>query len=155
MAEDTKTAIIATFGRPDEAERWLVHAHKSNYKVAEGIVINRDAQTGKIHKHLASLPGVAAGAGVGAVGAGVIAALFPPVLLAETLALAVAGAIAGAGAVALKDEIIDRRAFDEVADSLEPGQSALIVVLDADDAAKLDSEIEGYAKKWTQDLSSP
>ena len=154
MAEDAKTAIIATFERPGDAGCWLVHAENRNYKVIEGIVINRDVQSGKIHKHLASLPGVAAGAGVGAVGAGVIAALFPPVLLAETLALAVAGAIAGAGAVALKDEIIDRRAFDEVAETLEPGQSALIVVLDADDAAKLDSEIEGYAKKWSQDLSS-
>lgn len=154
MAEDTKTAIIATFDRPGDAECWLVHAHNRNYKVVEGIVINRDAETGKIHKHLANLPGVAAGAGVGAVGGAILAAVFPPALLAEAFALAVGGAVAAGGAVALKDELMDRRAFDEVAESLEPGQSALVVVLGADDAAKLDDEIEGYTKKWSQDLSA-
>ena len=154
MADETKTAIIAIYDRPQDAEQCLVHAHNRNLKVIEGIVIYRDADTGKIHKHLANLPGVAAGAGVGAVGGAVLAAVFPPLLLAEALAFAVGGAVAAAGAVAIKDEIMDRRAFDEVADNLQPGQSALVVVMDSADAAIFDAEIEGYVKKWSQDLSA-
>jgi len=154
MAEDKKTAIIAVFDKPQEAEQCLAHAHNRNFDIDEGIVVNRDAQTGKIHKHLASLPGAAAGAGVGAVAGAVLAAVFPPALLAEALALAVGGAAVGAGAVALKDEIIDRRAFDDVAENLAPGQSALVVVMNSSDAATFEAELEGCSKKWSQEISA-
>ena len=154
MAEQQKIAIIAIYDKPQEAEQCLVHAHNRNFDVDEGIVVYRDADTGKIHKHLASLPGVAAGAGVGAVAGAVLAAVFPPALLAEAFALAVGGAAVGAGAVALKDEIMDRNAFDEVADNLAPGQSALIVVMNPDDAATFSEEISGYVKKWSQDITA-
>ena len=151
MAENAKTAIIATFDRPEDAECWVVHAHNRNYGVDEGIVVTRD-EKGKIHKHLAKLPGMAAGAGVGAVTGALLAVVFPPAVLVETLAVAVAGAVAGGGAVAIKDEIIDRRAFGPVAEELRPGQSALIMIMDSVDAAQLETEIMGYNQKWSRYL---
>ena len=58
----------------------------------------------------------------------------------------------GGGAVAVKDELMDRGAFDEVADALKPGQSALVVVLDSDAAEAFDKEISGYDRKWVEEL---
>ncbi|MBI5232687.1 MAG: DUF1269 domain-containing protein [Coriobacteriales bacterium] len=156
MADTPMTALVATFEDTEAAEKWLQRAHDGDYEISEGIVIYRDAETGKVHKHLTNLPGIAAGAGVGAVIGVVLGALFPPALLAEALALAIGigagGAIAGAGAVAIKDEVVDRNAFKEVGEALEPGQSALVVVMPPDTAENFESELSGYLMKQSQTM---
>lgn len=158
MADIPMTAIIATFGNTEDAEKWLKHAHDEEYKVSEGIVVYKDEKTGKVHKHLTNLPGLAAGAGVGAVVGVLLNVLFPPAIIAETLAVAIGvgagGAIAGAGAVAIKDELVDRNAFKEVGESLEPGQSALVVVMPTEAAQGFDAELVGYVEKHSQELSA-
>jgi len=84
--------------------------------------------------------------------------LFPPAILAETLAVAIGvgagGAIAGAGAVAIKDEIVDRNAFKDVGEGLAPGQSALVVVMPTAAAEAFDDELTGYIEKRSQEFSA-
>lgn len=151
MAEPM-TALVATFDDPGDAAKWLKHAHDENYKVAEGIAVTRDAQTGKIHKHLANLPGIASGAGVGAVVGAIIGVAFPPAILSEALLAAIGGAVIGGGAVAVKDEVVDRNAFKDVADDLEPGQSALVIVMPTESAKAFESELTGYNRKWLEEV---
>ena len=154
MADETMHALIAVFDEADEAATWLTHAHDAGYDPAEGIVITRDEDSGKVHKHLANLPGVAAGAGVGAVVGVILGALFPPVIIGEALAAAIglgaAGAVVGAGGVAAKDEIVDRSAFKDVGEELKPGQSALILVMDEASTSRFQTELQGYISVWVQ-----
>lgn len=157
MPDTPMAAIIATFQDPDEAAKWLHLAHDSDYDVSEGIVITRDEETGKIHKHLARLPGIGAGAGVGAVVGALLGALFPPAILGEALVGAIgvgaAGAAVGAGSVAVKDEIVDRTSFKEVADGLQPGESALVLVMPLQDATEFDAELSGHLRKSFEELA--
>jgi uncharacterized membrane protein len=157
VADERLRATVALFDDPDAAETALEKAQ--DVGVVEGILINRDAE-GKIHQHLANLPDVgpaaAVGAGIGAVGGAVLAAIFPMSLLGVGLAAALAGAaggsIIGSGAVALKDEIVERRAFHDVAEQLQPGQFALVVLMKPDDALAFDPNEFGATRVWTEDL---
>ncbi len=157
MADDVVRAIVAVFDDQQAAEAALDQAQDTG--IEEGILINRDDE-GKVHQHLANLPDVGAaaavGAGIGAVGGAIIAALFPVSLLGMGLAAALAGAaggsIVGGGTVALKDEIVERRAFHDVAEELQPGQYALIVVMKPDVAAAFEPSIQGASRVWSQDV---
>lgn len=159
MADETVRAIVALFDEAGPAEVALGKAQ--DIGIQEGILINRDAE-GKIHQHLANLPDVgpsaAVGAGIGAVGGAILAAVFPVSLLGVGLAAALAGAAAGsvvgAGTVAVKDEIVERQAFHDVADELQPGQYALIVVMEPDKAAAFQPSVAGASRVWAQDIRS-
>ena len=157
MADDTVRAIVALFDEVGAAEDALEKAQ--DIGIEEGILINRDAE-GKVHQHLANLPDVgpaaAVGAGIGAVGGAILAAVFPVSVLGIGLAAALAGAagggIIGSGTVAVKDEIVERRAFHDIADELRPGQYALIVVMEPDKAMAFEPSVAGATRVWTQDL---
>jgi uncharacterized membrane protein len=159
MANETVRAIVALFDDPDAAEKALEKAQ--DVGIEEGILINRDAE-GKIHQHLANLPDMgpaaAVGAGIGAVGGAVIAAIFPVSLLGIGLAAALAGAagggLVGVGTVAAKDEIIERRAFHDVADELRPGQYALVVVMTPENALSFDPKEFAASRVWAEDIRS-
>ncbi len=113
-----------------------------------------------MHQHLANLPDIgpaaAVGAGIGAVGGAILAAVFPVSVLGLGLAAALAGAaggsIVGAGTVAIKDEIVERRAFDDVAEELQPGQYALIVIMKPEQALAFDPNVFAATRVWTEDL---
>lgn len=159
MSDGTVQAIVALFDNAEDAEGALEKAQ--DIGIDEGILINRDAE-GKVHQHLANLPDVgsaaAVGAGIGAVGGAILAVAFPVSVLGLGLAAALAGAaggsIVGSGTVAVKDEIVERRAFHDVAEELSPGQYALIVVMKPDVAAGFRAEAFGATKVWTQELRS-
>jgi uncharacterized membrane protein len=159
MADETLRAVVALFDDADGAEKALENAQ--DIGIEEGILINRDAE-GKVHQHLANLPDVGAaaavGAGIGAVGGAILAAVFPVSVLGIGLAAALAGAaggsIIGSGTVAVKDEIVERRAFRDVAEELQPGQYALIVVMKPEPALAFEPSAFGATKVWTEDLRS-
>jgi uncharacterized membrane protein len=157
MADKPISALIATFNEVDDASKWLKHAHTEHFAISEGIVLQRDAD-GKIHEHLANLPGVGAAAGVGVVIGAIVGAIFPPALLGSALAgaigMGVGGAALGAAGVAIKDEIVDRNAFREVAEALAPGQSALVVVMASDAAGRFSDEITDFDKKWIEEIAA-
>jgi uncharacterized membrane protein len=157
MADETLRAIVALFDDSDAAETALGKAQEIG--IEEGILINRDAQ-GKVHQHLANLPDLgpaaAVGAGIGAVGGAILAAVFPVSVLGIGLAAALAGAaggsIIGTGTVAIKDEIVERRAFKDVAEELQPGQYALIVIMKPEQAMAFDPSTFAATRVWTEDL---
>jgi uncharacterized membrane protein len=157
MADETLRAIVALFNDADAAETALEKAQEVG--IEEGILINRDAE-GKVHQHLANLPDLgpaaAVGAGIGAVGGAILAAVFPVSILGIGLAAALAGAaggsIIGTGTVAIKDEIVERRAFHDVAEELQPGQYALIVIMKPEQALAFDPSVFAATRVWTEDL---
>ncbi len=157
MADDTVRAIVAVFDESGAAEVALAKAQ--DIGIEEGILINRDAE-GKVHQHLANLPDLgpsaAVGAGIGAVGGAILAAVFPISVLGLGLATALAGAAAGGlvggGTVAVKDEIVERQAFHDVAEELQPGEYALVVVMEPTKALAFEPSVAGARRVWAHDL---
>ncbi len=156
MADEMRSAILATFENEETASGWVKYAHDNDLKVLEGIVLRKDPETGKVHEHLTNLPGIGIGAGVGAAIGAVLGIVFPPVIIGEALVgaagVAVAGAAASAGAIALKDELMTRNSFKDAADALEPGQSALVVVMASADADAFEAAITDAVGIWKEEL---
>lgn len=159
MAEETVRAVVALF--EDEGAAKAAYDAAKEIGISEGIVLVRDAD-GKVHEHLANMPdvgsGAAVGASLGAIGAAIIAVAFPPAAVVEVLAAGLAGAVAGGlvggGAVAAKDEILERRAFHDLAEELKPGERALIVVMAPEDATRFEAGITGAKRVWGETLPS-
>ncbi|MGI9528230.1 MAG: DUF1269 domain-containing protein [Acidimicrobiia bacterium] len=89
-----------------------------------------------------SLPSVKKGLGVGALIGGAIGLVFPPSILGA----AAIGAGIGAGTAKLAKMALENDDLKEAADSLEPGSSAFIAVVENKWAEQLQGAIAGYDK---------
>ena len=89
-----------------------------------------------------SLPSVKKGLGVGALIGGAIGLLFPPSILGA----AAIGAGVGAGSAKLAKMALENDDLKAAADSLEPGTSAFIAVVENTWVEQLQTTITGYSK---------
>jgi uncharacterized membrane protein len=89
-----------------------------------------------------SLPSVKKGTGIGALIGGAIGLIFPPSIIAS----AAIGAGIGAGSAKLAKMALEDDDLKEAADSLEPGSSAFIAVVENKWAEQVSTAIAGYDK---------
>lgn len=89
-----------------------------------------------------SLPSVKKGAGIGALIGGAVGLLFPPSLLAG----AAVGAGIGAGGAKLAKMALEDDDLQEAAESLEPGSSAFIAIVENTWVEQVTTAISGYDK---------
>ena len=89
-----------------------------------------------------SLPSVKKGAGIGALIGGAVGLLFPPSILAG----AAIGAGIGAGGAKLAKMALEDDDLKEAADSLEPGSSAFIAIVENTWVEQVTTAISGYDK---------
>jgi len=89
-----------------------------------------------------SVPSVKKGTGIGALIGGAIGLIFPPSILAS----AAIGAGIGAGSAKLAKMALEDDDLKEAADSLEPGSSAFIAVVENKWAEQVSTAIAGYDK---------
>jgi uncharacterized membrane protein len=87
-----------------------------------------------------SLPSVKKGVGVGALIGGAVGLLFPPSIIAA----AAVGAGVGAGSAKIAKMALENDELKEAAESLEPGSSAFIAVVENTWVSQLQDVITGY-----------
>lgn len=109
--------------------------------IVDAATLVKDAEGNSTVKQ-ESLPSVKKGLGVGALIGGAVGLVFPPSILA-TAAL---GAGIGAGTAKLAKMALENEDLKEAADSLEPGSSAFIAIVENTWADKLQEAISGYDK---------
>jgi len=109
--------------------------------ILDAAVLVKDAD-GNVTVKQRSLPSVKKGLGIGALIGGVIGLVFPPALLAS----AAVGAGVGAGAAKLVKSAIEDPDLRAAAESLDPGTSAAIAVVDNRWVAQIQEVIAGYEK---------
>ena len=97
---------------------------------------------GKTSVKQESLPSVKKGTGIGALIGGAIGLLFPPSILGA----AAIGAGIGAGTAKLAKMALEDDDLKDAADSLQPGTSAFIAVVENTWVEKVDQAIAGYNK---------
>lgn len=97
-----------------------------------------------------SLPSVKRGLGVGALIGGAIGLVFPPSILGA----AAIGAGIGAGGAKIAKTALENDELNEAAESLEPGSSAFIAVVENTWVAQLQEVISGYEKLATHTLDA-
>jgi uncharacterized membrane protein len=129
MSEVPVELVIAAFQTEDGAEnalKQLQQANKAHWiDIDNAAVIRRDAAD-KLHiKDVKDMTG-RRGAAIGGVVGGVLGILFPPTLLAS----AAIGAGVGGLAAKLHDGGFDDRRLRDLGESLKPGTSAIVAVIE-------------------------
>lgn len=109
--------------------------------IVDAATLVKDAD-GKTSVKQESLPSVKKGTGIGALIGGAIGLLFPPSILGA----AAIGAGIGAGTAKLAKMALEDDDLKDAADSLEPGTSAFIAVVENTWVEKVDQAIAGYSK---------
>ncbi len=150
--------LVAVFGTEDGAENTLIQVEEMEkqgiIEIIDGGVMVHEEESGKIEAKELGLTSVGKSSAGGAVIGGIIGLLFPPAFLGATALGAALGA--GAGKLAKihqTDKEVD--AFlNETAESLEPGTSALIVVMEDKLVQQLIDGLEGYSKLLEKTLNA-
>lgn len=97
-----------------------------------------------------SLPSVKKGLGVGALIGGAIGLIFPPSIIAS----AAIGAGIGAGGAKIAKSALENDDLKQAADSLEPGSSAFIAVVENTWVGQVQDTIAGYQSLASQTLDA-
>jgi uncharacterized membrane protein len=135
--------LFATYGTEDGAAK-AVEALKElddakAIDIIDAATLVKDAD-GNATVRQESMPSVKKGLGVGALIGGAIGLIFPPSIIA-TAAL---GAGIGGGSAKLAKMALENDDLKEAADSLEPGSSAFIAVVENTWVSQLQDVITGY-----------
>ncbi len=135
--------MFATYGDEEGAGRAVEALKKLDDAKAIDIIdaatLVKDAE-GKVSVTQESLPNVKKGLGIGALIGGAIGLLFPPSILAA----AAVGADIGAGSAQLAKMALENDDLKAAAESLEPGTSAFIAVVENTWVSRLQDIIAGY-----------
>ncbi len=145
--------MFAVYGTEDGAAG-AVQALKDmdkakSIKIVDAATIVKDAE-GNTQVKQESVPQVKKGLGVGALIGGAVGLLFPPSLIAS----AAIGAGIGAGTAKLAQMALEDPQLQEAADSLEPGSSAFIAIVDNTWVKQLQEVITGYDKLAEKSLDA-
>jgi uncharacterized membrane protein len=120
------TATFPTQGGANLAVKKLQELEKEGLLDVENtITVNKNAWD-KIDVHQTTGDSGKKGAGIGALVGGVVGLIFPPSILATTALGAAVGGMTGV----LRGSKFDDAEVKAIADSLEPGQSMLVAVVD-------------------------
>lgn len=150
--------LVAVYGTEDGAEDTLkqVEAMENQgiIEIIDGAVMVHEEESGKIEAKQLGLTSVGKSSAGGAIIGGIIGLLFPPAFLGATAL----GAALGAGAGKLSkihqtDKEVDEF-LNQTAESLEPGTSALIVVMEDKLVPQLIDGLEGYSKLLEKTLNA-
>jgi uncharacterized membrane protein len=148
MSDDTAKnyeVMFAVYGTEDGAagavEALRTMDKDGTIDIVDAATLIKDAE-GKTSVKQESLPSVKKGTGIGALIGGAIGLLFPPSILGA----AAIGAGIGAGTAKLAKMALEDDDLKEAADSLEPGSSAFIAIVENTWVEKVDTAITGYDK---------
>jgi uncharacterized membrane protein len=144
--------IVVAFDNPDEAGKLLETLHSversDNLSLDDAAVVVRDEE-GKVHVKNETESGVK----VGAVGGGLLGLLIASVFF--PIAGVVIGAVAGALIGKSLDTGIDKKFVKEVSDKLQPGTSALFVLVRDGDPNIASAALKPYKGTVLQTSLSP
>jgi uncharacterized membrane protein len=144
--------IVVAFDNPDEAGKLLETLHtverSDNLSLDDAAVVERDEE-GKVHVKNETESGVK----VGAVGGGLLGLLIASVFF--PIAGVVIGAVAGALIGKSLDTGIDKKFVKEVSDKLQPGTSALFVLVREGDPTIAMAALKPYKGTVLQTSLSP
>jgi uncharacterized membrane protein len=140
MSDVPVELVVAAFTDEQGAERALEDLKRAKKEKLIGIrdaaVITRDANN-KIHiKETGDMRG-AKGAGIGAIVGGAVGLIFPPAILAS----AAGGAVIGGLGAKLHDAGFPDERLKEIGNTLKPGTSAIVAVIEHAWVAELEREL--------------
>lgn len=145
MAVDNYEIFMATFPTEDGAEQAVdtleEMAKRDTIEIIDAAVLTR-TEDGEVKVEQKSLPSVKSGAKWGAIVGGVLGVVFPPSIIGTALV----GAGVAAGTAKLAKMAMENDELKEAAESLEPGTSAFIAVVDNKWVRKMSEAMRGYNK---------
>jgi uncharacterized membrane protein len=144
-ADDKKvlTATFPTQGGANLAVKTLQELEKQGLLDVENtITVNKNALD-QIDVHETTGDSGRKGAGIGALVGGVLGLIFPPSILATTALGAAIGGMTGV----LRGSNFDESEIKAMADSLQPGQSMLIAIVEPQWQDEVDAALDGMANK--------
>jgi uncharacterized membrane protein len=143
---DDKRVLTATFptqGGANLAVKTLQELEKQGLLDVENtITVNKNALD-QIDIHETTGDSGRKGAGIGALVGGVLGLIFPPSILATTALGAAIGGMTGV----LRGSNFDQSEIKAMADSLQPGQSMLIAIVEPQWQDEVDAALDGMANK--------
>lgn len=141
------TATFDTLGGANLAVKKLQDLeNKDLLNIEDTLTVSKNAWD-KLDVHETTGDSARKGAGVGALAGAVVGLIFPPSLLATTAL----GATVGAMTEVLRDSTFDDSYVKAMGDTLQPGQSMLIAVVDPQWEEEIQAVLNGVASKigWT------
>jgi uncharacterized membrane protein len=146
MADAPVQLIVAAFQDENGADAALAQLKEAKKEklvaIKDAAVLRKDAQ-GKLHvNEVGDMTGTR-GAGIG----GVVGAALGIVTGGATLALVGIGAVAGGLAAKLRDSGFNDKNLRELGESLKPGSSAIITVIEHTWVAELEQELQKAGAK--------
>ena len=137
------TATFATQGGATLALKRLEELEKQGILDVENTLTVDKSAWDTINVHQTTAGSAGHGAKVGAIVGAVAGLIFPPSILATTALGAAVGGMTGA----MRGSIFDETEIKAVADSLEPGQSMLVAVVEPKDQAEVQEVLSQVALK--------
>ena len=149
-ATRTFEVLIAVYGTEEGAEEALDQLKQMRkdqiIDIVDGGVMVKEQESGKVEVKQLGLPSVKKGTKGGVIVGAIVGLIFPPTILAGAI---LGGAAGGLGAklqkIHRKDKELDGF-LQETGESLEPGSSAIIAVLEDRLVQTLVDGLEGYNK---------
>jgi uncharacterized membrane protein len=141
------TATFDSLGAANLAVNKLEELGKKGLIDVENTMTVSKNAWGKIDVHETTGESARKGAGVGALVGGVLGLIFPPSILASAALGAALGAMVGV----MRGSNFDQSDIQAMADSLQPGQSMVIAVVEPQWQDEVQAALEGMATKigWT------
>jgi uncharacterized membrane protein len=144
--------FVAVYGSESEAQSTLATIKEMDKQgtldIIDAATIER-AQDGQVHVHHRDTS-TGKGAARGAVAGAVLGVIFPPSILASAIGLGGIGAIVGH----FRDKPFDNPDLKQIGEEIEPGQTAVIAVVQDKSIERFATALSGYDKLFRQSMDA-